>query len=196
MSAAIELEITELLEQAGAVPPRHGRGKWTCPECKCPALGVNKDRGLYHCFHAGCAFHGGIGTLRKRLGLRREWLPRAEHLRLRREREQANKAAEQLYATIKARRLELLDQIHSLNRIEQGAHRSGADRPETWLALAMVHAERPSMLVELAILENCRVPELVRFLTADTQTRQAAVDRVLGWGGLQDASGKFLELTY
>ena len=45
--------------------------------------------------------------------------------------------------------------------------------------MALVYRERPGTLAELAILEECEVPDVVRFLTADAETRQQAVYRVL-----------------
>lgn len=91
-TATIQYDLPDLLQKAGALPPRHGRGKWTCPECGRNDLSVSEDKQVFHCFHAGCSFSGGIGSLRMRLGTLRQWLHRDEYLHLRREREAANEA--------------------------------------------------------------------------------------------------------
>lgn len=83
VTTATQFDIVALLEQAGAIRPPHGREKWTCPSCQHPALSVNPDKAVFRCFYVGCEFHGGLGTLRSRLGLGREWLPRDEYFRLR-----------------------------------------------------------------------------------------------------------------
>jgi len=191
----VQPDITELLERTGAVSPRGGRGKWTCPECKRPSLSVSTDKGLFHCFHAGCDFQGSVSTLRNRLGLRREWLPRGVYLRLRREHERADYAAQWLYATIRARRIALQDDLDCLARIEVGAQADGPDRAEVWNALELVYRQRPSLLAELMILENCCVQDLVRFLTANENTRETTIDRVIAQGGLYDFRGRFVEVT-
>ena len=148
MSILAQPGFSELLERAGAIPPRHGRGKWTCPECKRPALSVNADKAVYHCFYAGCGFSGGPGTLRKRLGIASERLPSAEYRELCRKQERAHDAAERLYSAAKARRFELYDQLCVLAGIQVGAHRAGLSET-AWRALAMVYREQPAIEAEL-----------------------------------------------
>jgi hypothetical protein len=75
--------------------------------------------------------------------------------------------------------MELLEHLEWLAELERTAHEAGPGHPATWDALALVYRERPSVLAALAILENCSAPDLVKFLTADSETRQQAIDRVL-----------------
>jgi hypothetical protein len=119
---------------------------------------------VFHCFYAGCAFHGGMGMLRKRLGIAREWIPHDEYIRLRREREQAYDAAERLHHAAKVRRFELYDELRILARIEAGAHRA---RPTdaAWNALAMVYRERASIEQELDRLQSANIEQLLHILT-------------------------------
>jgi len=189
------VQFARLFQLAGAAPPRHGRGKWLCPECKRSDLSVDPNKQVFHCFHAGCPFQGGVGTLRKRLGLLREWLPREEYLRLRRQRERAREAAERLAHAVKVRRLELLDSLHTLDRLIFEAHDAGPDSPEAWNVLGAAYARHPPILAEIAILESTTTANLVRFLTGDTAARTEAIARVLAHGGLYDKTGKWTELT-
>jgi hypothetical protein len=127
-------------------------------------------------------FKGGIFTLRKRLGLRREWLPRSQYLLRQRQRDRAGEAARALYRLVQKRRLELLENLRGLGSLELKAHKASAGHPATWGALALVYRERPATLAELVILENCWAPDLVRFFAVDDKTRQEAIGRVLAAG--------------
>jgi hypothetical protein len=180
MGTAIEPGFLELLEQVGAVPPRHGRGKWRCPECGRPDLSVNLEKQVFHCFHAGCSFSGGMGTLRQRLGIERQRLPKAEYIRQCRECERVHDAALRLYAAAKLRRFELYDQLRVLGRIEVGAHDCGPTEA-AWSALALVYSEPPRILAELAILENANAAGLARFLTADDAAHGRRLRSPLMW---------------
>ena len=101
-----------------------------------------------------------------------------------RRRELADRAARTLYDRIRARRFELLDELHGLNRLELRALEAGPDHPATWDALALVYRERPGVLAELAILENGAAADLLRFLSSGADERQAVIDRILRLGGL------------
>ncbi len=187
-------EFRDLLERAGARPPRRERGRWTCPECWRPDLSVNLDRCVFQCFHAGCPFSGGVTTLRKRLGIASEWLPRNEYIRLRRRRELAKHAALRLDYAVTTRRFALLDSLQSFNRVEQGAQRAGPDRSEVWDALAVVYHSRLTIAAELAVLENATTADLVGFLTTDPQIRDGVLARVIERGGFFDWSDSFVEV--
>jgi len=154
VSAGHQADFASLLELAGAVPPGRGKGKWTCPACKRPTLSVNLEKEVFHCFHAGCNFQGGIRTLRTRLGLRREWLPRAEYIRLRREQKQAQEAAKRLYQMVRKRRAELLEELRALGRAELQAHGAGPEDAGAWEALSRIYAQRPPIEADLTALEE------------------------------------------
>ena len=185
MSGASQPSIAALLAQAGA--RLRGRDRADCPDCKrSRAVSFDEAKRVYHCHVAGCTFSGGIVTLRKRLGMPRQWLPYQEYIRQQRERELAQVAKERLAATVHRRCFELRDEVHGLNELQLKAHRAGADHPATWNALALVYSRQPRVLAELQIMENPSVTDLVQFLTADAGTREAAVSRVIG---LHDAVG-------
>jgi hypothetical protein len=188
MNAAAQYGITPLLETAGA--RIRGRNRADCPECGRPRA-VSFNESAFCCHGIDCNFRGGIGTLRERLGLRREWLPKPEYIRQCRNRERARDAAERLYAAAKARRFELYDKLQSLAQIEIGVHKAGLTNP-AWNGLALVYQQRPRLLAELTILENASAPDLVRFLIADETTRQVVIDRVMLAGGMRNAVGEFV----
>jgi len=191
MDAAVRHDIGTLLAEAGARPA--GPRRYDCPECGSRrTVSVDEGRGLFHCHHAGCGFSGGVGTLRKRLGLRREWLPRAEYVRQRKERERVHDAAQRLARAVHARRVELLDSLSHVNRLEALIHDAGPSEA-SWEVLALVYAERSGIVAELAVLESASAADLVRFFTADAETRQHAIERVIERGGLYDFDGKWVE---
>jgi hypothetical protein len=193
MASAIQPVIWTLLAQVGSCPP--GPHRASCPDCGGRrTVNVDEAKGVFYCHRAGCGFQGGIGTLRKRLGIGRELLPRAEYVRQQQTPERVHSAAEQLAASVHDRRKELLYALHELNRLEALAHKAGPGHPATWGALTLVYGQRPEILVELVILEDARAADLVRFLRADSQARQQAVDSVLCAGGLSDPSGKFIDV--
>jgi hypothetical protein len=153
MPAAVEYDLRDLLEQAGAAPPRHGRGKWQCPNHHgSPSLSVDPARGLFNCHHPGCDFRGNSFTLARALGLTRR-LPREDYLRLRREREQARKAAQWLAGRVQERRWQL-DQAHrdSLGAI-LWAHAAGPNCELGWSALEWAYERLPRIRGELLAFE-------------------------------------------
>lgn len=177
------LALTDLLTRTGAKIRGHGRAD--CPQCgRLRAVSYDESKGVYHCHGAGCTFSGGIAALRRQLGLQREWLPHAEYLRQKRERERVREAAERLAAAVHARRMELLDWLHGLNRLEALAHNAGASE-QSWEILAEVYSKRPGILAELLILENYSAADLLRYyFTADDETREQIIAGVIAGGGL------------
>jgi hypothetical protein len=132
--------------------------------------------------------------LAKELGIYRR-LSSAEYQKLRQRRERAHEAAERLYAAVRVRRFELYDELRSLSPIETVAHLAGLEHPAAWDALETAYRNRPALLAELSILENCGAPDLVRFLSADNATRGRVIASVIERGGLYDCGGKFFEAT-
>ena len=178
MTTAAQCEIGSLLEMAGARPA--GPRRYHCPDCGGRrTVAADESKGVFNCHHAGCGFRGGIGTLRKRLGLRRERLPPAEYRELCQRRDRAHEAGQRLYAAVHSRRMELLECLELLADLERTARDAGPAEA-AWDALAVVYRERPCVLAELASLENVPVADLVKFLTADAEARRRAIDRVLG----------------
>ena len=169
MGALVQTDIGVLLEMAGA--RIRGRNRADCPDCKRPRA-VSFNETAFCCHGIDCHFHGGPGTLRQRLGIERQWLPKAEYARQCRERKRGSEAARRLHHAAKVRRFALYDELRTLARIEVGAHDCGPTGA-AWSALALVYSERRRILAELAIFENANAAGLARFLTADDAARQA-----------------------
>ena len=187
MSAAVHYHLPALLEQAGARP----RGKrHDCPKCGGRRTVTHRDE-VFYCHR--CQWRGNTVTLARELGLAQRLSP-AEYRDPRQRRERADRGARDLYERIKARRFALLDELHALNRVEWHSHDAGSEHPVTWDALAMVYGERPGILAELTILENCSAADLLRFLSAGEAARQAAIDGVLARGGVYDSGQQFVEV--
>jgi hypothetical protein len=168
-------EIAALLEQAGAVPPRYGRGNWRCPEhpeSRSPSLSVNLDKGVFRCFHVEtgreCGFRGGVAFLKRRLNIRGgPWLSREQYLLQKRERERAERtqdASWRLSCAVRLRRIALLDWLRDLNWLESAAHDAGPDDPQTWPDLALVYCLRPTVEADLDFLESASAEETAYFL--------------------------------
>jgi hypothetical protein len=182
MNASAELPFSDLLTRAGAVI--RSRTRADCPRCKRQrAINFDESKGVYHCHGAGCDFSGGSAKLARDLGLART-LSRQERGQLHQQYESADRAARVLYARVKARRFELLQELRWLGRIEWQADQAGMDHHGTWDALALVYRQRPGLLAELAILENWGAADLVQFFRADAEIRQRAIARVIAGGGL------------
>jgi hypothetical protein len=190
-----ECDLRELLEVAGATPPRNGRGKWCCPRCRSRAcLSVDLARGLFHCFHDGCDFSGNALQLARQLGLTRR-LSRQEFFQLRQHHERTDKMAQRLYALWKPRWFDLLDWLHQLNELIIAAQQLGPTNAVAWDALETVYSQRRAIITELMILESAPPSLLIEFLIGDTKLRHSIVDCVIFNGGLYDGEGRFVELT-
>ena len=188
MGALVQADIGALLEQAGAQP----RGnRHDCPKCG-GLRTVTHTQELFHCHK--CQWSGNTVTLAKELGLYKR-LPRPEYRELQERRQKAHEAAEQLCHAVKVRRIELLDSLYALDRIQTGARRAGPNHPEVWNALALVYGKRPSLLAELTLIESGSAAELLCLLSCDAETRQAALERVLSRGGLSASDGRFVEVN-
>lgn len=182
----------ELLEQIGARPA--GLRRRDCPDCGGKrTVAVDEERALFYCHHAGCNFHGGVGALRKRLGLRREWLPRSEYLRQQRERERTHEAARRLEGAVRSRRRKLLDSLRELDELATLAP-DAAPTEVVWARLSSTYRQRSTVLAELAILENWSARDMVSFLLGTQQGRKEAIDDVLSAGGLYGSDGRFVEV--
>jgi hypothetical protein len=155
------MTIRDLLWQTGARPS--GRHRFDCPDCGGKStVAVDETKGVFFCHHANCEFNGGIGTLKKRLGISRQWLPKEEYLRQKRVREYRRLQAETLYETVRSRRLSLLDELNAYNRLEWQAHDAGPGHPATWDALALVYRQQPRIEQELDFLESASAQELIQ----------------------------------
>jgi len=140
MGAIVQYDLRGLLEQAGARP----RGnRHDCPKCG-GFRTVTHSAEAFFCYK--CQWKGNTVSLAKELGVYQRLSP-AEHREVCQERERADRAARVLYERVKARRFELLDEFHGLNRLELLAHDAGPDNPTVWNALDLVYRNRPGTLV-------------------------------------------------
>jgi hypothetical protein len=169
MSAAAipAYDLPVLLEAAGA----HPRGnRHDCSKCG----GFRTVTNTEDCFYCHkCQWKGNSILLARELGLTTQLTP-AQYRDLQQNRERAQEAARRLYVAVHSRRLELLEELYALNRIEAQAHEAGPDHPATWGALAVVYQRRPTALAELQILENGGTAELFRFVSASPEDLEAA----------------------
>jgi len=192
-AAAGQFALADLLTRAGA--HIHGR-RADCPRCKRRrTVSFDESKGVYHCHGAGCEFSGGAAKLARELGLATR-LTAAEYRELCQGRERADRAARALYERVKARRFELLDHLHSLNRFESQARELGMNDSAAWDTLERVYRERPIALAELAILENCGAADLLRFLGASPERREREVGRLMMRGWVHDSRGGLVEVSW
>lgn len=189
VSTGLQYGMTELLSLRGA--KIRGRNRADCPGCR-GFRTISFTGEVFHCFK--CSWKGNTLTLARDLGLLRR-IPQAEYQRRQQDHEMAHEAADRLYKRVRARRFELLCELHALNDLETRAHSAGPEAESIWDALITVHVRGELILAELAILENCGAADLTKFLAADTETRRKAVTQVIEWGGVYNASGRFVEVA-
>jgi len=167
MNTELHPGITELLEMAGARP--HGK-RFDCPDCGARGtVSVDASKQVFCCHHAGCEFHGGIGTLQRRLGIERERIPRAEYLQRRKTQQRTREASQRLSYASKARQLELQARLQELGRAELLAHEQGAHDPAAWDTLTGVYAERPRIERELDGLESGSAAQVFQAITDNSE---------------------------
>ncbi len=197
MSTAIEYELTDLLRRRGAVPPRYGRGKWTCPRCHRTTLSVNESSGLYNCFHAGCDFRGNALTLARELGLARRLSP-TEARALRLEKDQAERAASAFMVQVRAARFGLAAVHIELLNLRDQAHerlKTNHDDEAAWRDLAYIYNELPPVKAALLLLSEGRIGDRKAWLDeANEKTRHEIIDLILRAGGVPTFDGKFVEI--
>ena len=185
--------VAVLLELNGA--KLRGRNRADCPDCGgCRTVAYDELKDVFYCHHSGCTFRGGKGTLRRRLGLHREWLPREEFLQRRRDRTRASTIAGKLYAAWNRQWSGRIDRLRALRNLEDRAHKLGPDNPRTWGTLGIIYETRPRTLSELLFLESSPLPNLIEFLGLDAKGRKAVIERVIFNGGIHDSEGRFIEL--
>lgn len=150
LSTTLQPGIVELLEQAGA----NIRGRRAdCPDCSSRrTVSIDEGKQVFFCHHIGCEFHGGIGTLRKRLNIEDERND-AEKERDRRACERAHEAAVKLYQMAHSRQLELREMLRELGRLKLRAHETGPT-DHAWNVLADVYSRRPGIERDLDALES------------------------------------------
>jgi len=174
LTTAAQGELCSWLEMAGARPAGHRR--YSCPACGgLRTVAVNGERGVFYCHHSGCAFRGSIRTLRERLGLGRQWLPRAELIR----RQRAHDAARRLAAGVHTLRMELLSTLRELGQLEIRAHSVGLAHRGTWDALAFFCRQQADVLEELEILESGGAGEVLRLVLAGRHEQATVVSKDL-----------------
>ncbi|MGH9403916.1 MAG: hypothetical protein ACRD2P_17680 [Terriglobia bacterium] len=156
MGALVQADIGALLEQAGA----HPRGnRHDCPKCG-GLRTVTHSEEVFFCHK--CQWKGNVVGLEKELGIYRR-IPSAQYREFCRKRERAHEAAARLYVEVHSRRMELLDDLHSLARLEALAHDAGPTEA-AWDSLALVYSERPVIEAELDAIESATAQEALELL--------------------------------
>lgn len=192
---ATNLDLSFLLQKAGAEPGRIGK-RWNCPSCGKPNhVSVDFGKGVYHCWHAGCDFHGSRFTLAKSLGFASP--SNDQQRQYAKQRQSAQRAAEIEYARRMQRRQELYfdhRELLSMLYAESRRLQSGSGDEASWAALAIAYRQLSRVRAELLLLEDAPFAARRAFMRADRPQREAAIDQVVERGGLLSEYGKFLEL--
>jgi hypothetical protein len=128
-------------------------------------VSVNFEKEAFKCWTPGCTFRGYRDTLEKLLGLN-HWLPPAEYWERCRRHERAQEARRRLDHAVHVRRMQLLDRLHELNRLEKLAHDDG-ESVLSWETLAIVYSDQSEILKELTFLEDATTEELVQYFCGD-----------------------------
>ncbi|MBI4463838.1 MAG: hypothetical protein HY647_03945 [Acidobacteria bacterium] len=138
------LSFADLLRNAGAEPPRWGRGKWRCWRCegKTPALSVDLGREVFYCFR--CGWRGGRRALEQELGIEGH-KPTSEEIRRRRI---VRPEAEKFSRWLRAERLRSARLLRDIGAAElqlrrEGRAALGAGRPiaeKVWALLQFAAA--------------------------------------------------------
>jgi len=159
---------------------------------------VNVEKGLYHCWHAGCDFHGNERTLAKSLGVAEKLAP--EELRVLRERSAwSQRVRGRIERVVKRRRHELYGEHKALLNLRDRAGNEGwvwLREDVAWGALAFIDSRVDQVRAELLILESARRADRARFLRLAEVEKSGVVKRVIEHGGLLDRDERFVELGY
>ncbi len=190
MSATAQYEISGLLEQAGANP----RGnRHDCP--KCGGLRTVTHSGeAFYCHR--CEWKGNAVKLAKELGLY-ERLPRAEYVRQRAAREQAESQARQFLADCKARRRAFEGlYIEMQNLCDEYPARLDPEDESAWDGLEWVYKNEREVLATIILLGEGAIAPRRRWLEAAAEERERIIEEILLTGGLHDPRGNFIEFAF
>ena len=187
--------IPEPLTRAGAT--LRGRNRADCPRCQKKRT-VSHTHELFNCHEATCDFRGNVVTLAKELGLLKPLSPR-EAEELRRTRERARAAAEELSYRLRERRLTLQEEHRQLLTIYHAAvDRLNRNRQDEigWSLLAHFYKQIPAVRAALTLLEDAPLPERIRYLDASQAKQRERVYEVVAARVLEDAQGRFAEVGF
>ena len=190
-----QYDVPSLLVRAGAT--LRPRGRADCPRCG-KRRTVSYATGVFNCHHTGCNFQGNTITLARELGLLKP-LPPREAEELRRTRERARRAAEEVSYRLRERRLTLQEEHRQLLNIYYGGQeRLKRDRDPKIGQILATYAKKQLRRVdaELAIVEGSPIPQRLRYLNANEGRQKGMVCAVIGVGGLEDANGRFVEVEW
>ena len=193
--AQTQYEMSELLRQAGAT--LRGRNRADCPRCAKKRT-ISYATEVFTCHEGTCDFRGNVVTLAMELGLLKP-LPPREAEQLRRTRERARQAAEEVSCRLREHRLVLQEEHRQLldvlyggqERLKRNHHPKIG---QTLVGYARKHLRR--VRAELAIIEDSPMPQRLEFLNANEGRQKGMVCAVIVAGGLEDASGRFTEVEW
>ena len=192
-TAQTKYDVPELLTRAGVT--LRGPRRADCPECHRKRT-VSYTEELYFCHHVGCYFRGNSITLAKQLGLLHPLSPR-EAEELRRTRERAQQAAEEVAFRLRERRMVLQAEHREMLDIYYGGEarlKRGRDPKigQTLLSYAKKNLRR--VRAEFAIVEDAPMPRRLEFLNANEGRQRGMISEVIAGGGLSAADGMFIEV--
>ena len=188
-------ELPDLLVRAGAT--LRGNNRADCPRCR-KRRTISHTEEVFNCHEATCDFKGNAVTLARELGLLNP-LPPREAEELRRTRERARRAAEEVSYRLRERRLTLQEEHRQLLNIYYGGQeRLKRDRDPKIGQILATYAKKQLRRVhaELAIVEGSPIPQRLRYLNANEGRQKGMVCAVIGAAGLEDADGKFIEVKW
>lgn len=189
----IQYDVLELLRRAGATI--RSRNRADCPRCG-KRRAVSYATQVFHCHHTGCNFQGNAITLARDLGLLKP-LSSRDAEKLKRTRDLARYAAEELSFRLRERRLPLQEEHRRmLDILHGGEARLKRDQDPKIGQAIIAYAKRQlrKIRAQLAILEDSPMPQRLEFLNANEGRQKGMVCAVIAAGGVEDTSGKFIEV--
>ena len=190
-----QYNVPSLLVRTGAT--LRPRGRADCPQCG-KRRTISHTEEVFNCHEATCDFKGNAVTLGWELGLLKPLSPR-EAEELKRTRERARRAAEEVSYRLREHRL-VLQEGHRqlLDILYGGQERLKRDRDQKTGKTLVGHARKHLRRVcaELAIVEDSPMSQRLEFLNANEGRQKGMVCAVIAAGGLEDANGRFIELEF
>ena len=194
-SVQTQYKVPELLTRAGAT--LQGRDRADCPRCG-KRRTISHTEEVFNCHEATCDFKGNAVTLARELGLLKP-LPPREAAELRRTRERARRAAEEVSYRLRERRLTLQEEHRQLLDIYYGGQeRLKRDRDPKIGQTLVAYAKKQlrKIRAELVLLEDGPLLEHIRYLDANEGKQEGMVCAVIGAGGVEDADERFIEVEW
>ena len=194
-SVQAQYDVPTLLVRAGAT--LRSKGRADCPRCG-KRRTISHTEEVFNCHESTCDFKGNTVTLARELGLLKPPPPR-EAEELRRTRERARRAAEEVSYRLRECRLTLQEEHRQLLDIYYGGQeRLKRDRSPKIGQILVTYSNNQlrRMRAELAIIEDAPVHDRLEYLGANEGKQKGMVCAVISVGGVEDADGRFIEVEW